>query len=60
MEENKNRLKSALVAVLIAVGIVFGYLALLNGRYLSTNHRESIVVFDKWAGKYVNPQTHKR
>lgn len=60
MEDKKNRLKSALVAILVAVGIVFGYLALLNGRYLPTNHRESVVVFDKWTGKYVTPQTNKR
>lgn len=60
MEEKKNRPKAALVAVLVAVGIVFGYLALLNGRYLSTNHRESVVVFDKWTGKYVTPQANKR
>lgn len=59
-EEKKAHANTWLIVVLVVVGIVFGYLALLNGRYLTTNHRESVVVFDKWAGEYVTPQTHKR
>jgi hypothetical protein len=37
------------VYVLIVVGIVYGFLALLNGRYINTDK----AAFDQWKGEYV-------
>lgn len=49
MEEKKESFKRKVVYVLIVVGIVFGFLALLNGRYITTGN----VAFDQWKGEYV-------
>lgn len=49
MEEKKDTFKRKVVCVLIVVGIVYGFLALLNGRYISTDK----AAFDQWTGEYV-------
>ena len=54
MEDKK--FKKIVICIVLAVGIVFGFLALLNGRYISAHD----VAFDQWAGKYVVPKNHRR
>lgn len=54
MEDKK--FKRTVICILIAVGIIFGFLALLNGRYISSHD----VAFDQWTGKYVVPKDHRR
>lgn len=59
MKEEK-KFKKAVIIILLMMAAVFGYLVLLNGRYIASNHRENHLVFDQWKGEYVRPQTHKR
>lgn len=54
MEDKK--FKRIVICIVLAVGIVFGFLALLNGRYISSHD----VAFDQWAGKYVVLKNHIR
>lgn len=58
MEDKK--FKRLVICILIAVGIIFGFLALLNGRYISTNFDGYMGVFDQWKGEYVNMKNHNR
>lgn len=54
MEDKK--FKRIVICILVAVGVIFGFLAVLNGRYISAHD----VAFDQWAGKYVVPKNHRR
>ena len=58
MEDKK--FKRLIICISIAVGIIFGFLALLNGRYVATNHDGWMGVFDQWKGEYVNMKNYNR
>lgn len=58
MEDKK--FKRIVICILVAVGVIFGFLALLNGRYIADNHREHHAMFDQWKGEYVLIQNHNR
>lgn len=60
MEEKKESFKRKVVYVLIVVGIVYGFIALLNGRYVQTNCDGYMAIFDQWKGEYVSMKTHNR
>lgn len=49
MEDKK--FKRAMIAIALVVGIVYGFLALLNSRYVPVGN--SILVFDKWQREYI-------
>ena len=54
MEDKK--FKRIIICILVAAGIIIGFLAVLNGRYISAYD----VAFDQWSGKYVVPKNHRR
>ena len=56
----KTKLEKTFILIIIVVGIIFGFLALLNGRYISTNFDGYMGVFDQWKGEYVNMKNHNR
>lgn len=58
--EEKAKFKKTIVIIIVVVGIAFGFLALMNGRYIASNHREHHMVFDQWRGEYVRIQDHVR
>ena len=58
MEDKK--FKRTIICILIAIGIIFGFLALLNCRYIPTNQDGYMGVFDQWKGEYVSIKTHRR
>ena len=51
MEDKK--FKRTIIYIVLAVGIVFGFLALLNGRYINADG----YAFDQWSGKYVSKRS---
>lgn len=58
MEDKK--FKRVIICILVVVGIIFGFLALLNGRYIPTNNDGYMSVFDQWKGEYVNMKNYNR
>lgn len=51
MEDKK--FKRIVICISIAVGIIFGFLALLNGRYTTVMCDEIEFVWDKWTQQMV-------
>lgn len=48
MEDSK--FKRIIICILVAVGIIFGFLALLNGRYTTFGHN-NMFIWDNWKAK---------
>lgn len=44
--------KRAMITIALVIGIVYGFLALLNSRYVSSGN-SPILVFDKWQREYI-------
>lgn len=54
-----SKFKRIIICILVAVGVIFGFLALLNGRYVPSNNIESHGIFDQWKGEWVSTK-HRR
>lgn len=48
-----SKYKIIIICICLAVGIVFGFLALLNGRYTTVMCNEIEFVWDKWTQQMV-------
>lgn len=58
--EEKAKFKKTIVVIIVVIGIVYGFIALLNGRYIPTNNNGYMSVFDQWKGEYVNMKNYNR
>jgi hypothetical protein len=47
-DKKRYYFKDIIIVILLIIGAVFGYLALLNGRYEVINRENAIFLWDKW------------
>ena len=47
-DKKRYYFKDIIIVILLIIGTVFGYLALLNGRYEVINRENRLFLWDKW------------
>jgi hypothetical protein len=47
-DKKRYYFKDIIIVILLIIGIVFGYLALLNGRYEVITTKGGVFLWDKW------------
>lgn len=47
-DKKRYYFKDIIIVILLIIGVVFGYLALLNGRYEVFHRENGIFLWDKW------------